>query len=142
ELHDRNGRFRGVARGQPLHTDGQDVAYPALCLALRLLFDLSDAPGGVVLGLVFDLLKEQLLGAGRRKARRLLERAFELLPRVCERLAFILELGLLTSQGVLTARERCAALLALAVQILSVGCGSSRHPDHDTVRAAVDGRSG
>ena len=77
QLHHRHGRLGGVAGGEPLHADREDVADPALGLALGLLLDLAEAAGGVVLGLVLDLLEQQLLGLGRRTCRPA--------PRACAR---------------------------------------------------------
>jgi hypothetical protein len=70
-------------------------------LALGLLFDLTDAARGVVLGLVLHLLEQQLLGAARREARGLLERALKLLLGLRDLRPFLIELGLLARQGLL-----------------------------------------
>src|SRR4029077_19408186 len=87
ELHDGHGRLGRVARGEPLHADGEDVAHASLGIALGLLLDLPDSPRGVVAGLVLDLLEQELLGARRRQPRHLLESAFELSAGFGERLA-------------------------------------------------------
>src|SRR5579884_114578 len=110
ELDDGYGRLGGVARGQPLHADGEDVAHPALGLALGLLLDLADPPRRVVARLVLDPLQQQLLGPRRRQAGGLLERALHLLARLGQREAVALELLLTPGQRVLAAGQGRAAL--------------------------------
>ena len=41
ELHDRDGRLGGVAGGEALHHDGEDVAHAPVGVALGLLLDLA-----------------------------------------------------------------------------------------------------
>ena len=68
-------RLGGVAGGEALHDDGEDVAHAALGVALGLLLDLADEPGGVVADLVLELLEQELLGLRRGEPGDALERA-------------------------------------------------------------------
>ncbi len=62
ELDDGDRRLGGVAGGEPLHDDGEDVADAAVGVALGLLLDLAHEPRRVVADLVLELLEQELLG--------------------------------------------------------------------------------
>ena len=69
ELDDGDRRLGGVAGGQALHDDREDVAHAPLGVALGLLLDLAQAAGRVVAHLVLELLHQHRLGLRRRQAR-------------------------------------------------------------------------
>ena len=75
ELDDGHGGLGGVAGGQPLHHDGEDVAHAAVGVALGLLLDLAQELGRVVADLVLELLEQLVLGLRGRHPRRPLELA-------------------------------------------------------------------
>ena len=64
EVDDRDGRLGCVTGRQALHANREDVAHPALGLALGLLLDLADPPGRVVAWPAPRSPEQQLLGPG------------------------------------------------------------------------------
>ena len=112
QLDDADRRLGGVAGGEALHDDGEDVAHAPVGVALGLLLDLADEAGGIVTDLVLELLEQELLGLGGGVAGRALER-FDvalvgfggLLLAAGERLRLGLELGGARVQRRFTADE-------------------------------------
>ena len=84
ELDDADRGLGGVAGGQPLHDDGEDVAHPPVGVALGLLLDLADDLRPVVARLVLQLLEELVARLGGRHARDALELADVVLARGLE----------------------------------------------------------
>src|SRR5439155_18568288 len=79
--------YRGlgsVAGRQALHGDGEDRPHAPLRVALRLLLDVTDDPGGVVARLVLDLLQECVLGLSGAQPGGALQRAGVLLAQGLE----------------------------------------------------------
>ena len=95
----------------------QDVAHPALGLALSLLLDLANPTRGVVLGLLLYLLEQQLLGPAGRQARDLLERALEFLAGLHEVRSLLVDLCLFARDRLLTTRDGGGAFEHLRVEI-------------------------
>ena len=85
ELDDADGRLGGMAGGEPLHDDGEDVADAPVGLPLGLLLDGADDLRAVVAGLVLELLEQLLAGLRGRHAGDALEREDLLLARLLER---------------------------------------------------------
>ena len=73
QLDQPGRRLAGVRAGEPAHRDREDVARPAVGLALRLLLDLDQGPAGLVARVVLDVGDQQLLGLGGRQPREALE---------------------------------------------------------------------
>ena len=91
QLHHRDRGLGGVARGEPLHDHGQDVADAPVGLPLGLLLDLAHELGAVMADLVLELLEQLVARLGSRHAGHPLELADVALADVVERR------GLLTS---------------------------------------------
>ena len=95
-----------MAGGEPLHAHREDVANPPFRVALRLLLDLSDTPGGVVASICLYLLEEEFLGPRRRQPRCPLQGPLELRGPLHERLARELELRFAICHRLLTSGQR------------------------------------
>ena len=80
QLDDRDGRLGGVAGGEPLHDDGEDVAHAPVGVALGLLLDLAHAAARESWRICSSSsLSRWCLAWEARHARRALELAHEVL---------------------------------------------------------------
>ena len=139
ELHDRHGGLGGVAGGQALHADREDVAHPALGLALGLLLDLADPARRVVPGRLLDLLEQQLLGAGTGQPGQLFEPFLDLAwPRTSAACA-LGELALALLELLLAAGQRL--LPAVQARAAFVQCGLHLRDTGAVVRGISGGRA-
>jgi hypothetical protein len=104
QLDDGDRRLRRVTRGHALHHDAQDVADPAVGVALGLLLDLAHLAGALVADLILQLAQQDLLGLRRAQAGDTLELAHVAL-------AYLADLRLVLLDGLLAGGQRGSLLV-------------------------------
>src|ERR1019366_9448003 len=136
KLHHGPRRFGGVGCGESLHAHREDVADPPFGLALGLLLNLADATRGIVLGLIFDLLEQQLLGPGARHAGQAFELVLDLEASLAQHLAFSLQLRFTLAERILAARDRVLASIQARV---ALGDSGLQHVGRLAIRTGGNG---